>query len=91
MAFIIVTPRRLLAVARRPRVAAAAGALAVSGAVSSASQLLVSGGLLEQAAGARTAYLAVILPSCVVAGLLMAGAAERRPVGLTLGLHRGRG
>jgi hypothetical protein len=35
----------LLALARRPRVAAAAGALVVSGAVSSASQLLVSGGL----------------------------------------------
>jgi len=33
------------AVARRPRVSAAAGALVVSGAVSSASQLLVSGGL----------------------------------------------
>ena len=40
-----VTPRMLLALARRPRVAAAAGALVVSGAVSSASQLLVSGGL----------------------------------------------
>jgi MFS family permease len=40
-----VTPRVLLALARRPRVAAAAGALMVSGAVSSASQLLVSGGL----------------------------------------------
>jgi MFS family permease len=40
-----VTPRVLLALARRPRVAAAAGALVVSGAVSSASQLLVSGGL----------------------------------------------
>ena len=39
------TPRVLLALARRPRVAAAAGALVVSGAVSSASQLLVSGGL----------------------------------------------
>jgi MFS family permease len=41
----IVTPRVLLALVRRPRVAAAAGALVVSGAVSSASQLLVSGGL----------------------------------------------
>ena len=41
----IMTPRVLLALARRPRVAAAAGALVVSGAVSSASQLLVSGGL----------------------------------------------
>ena len=41
----IMTPRALLALARRPRVAAAAGALVVSGAVSSASQLLVSGGL----------------------------------------------
>ncbi|HTU96687.1 MAG TPA: MFS transporter [Solirubrobacteraceae bacterium] len=40
-----VTPRALLALVRRPRVAAAAGALVVSGAVSSASQLLVSGGL----------------------------------------------
>ncbi len=40
-----VTPRVLLALVRRPRVAAAAGALVVSGAVSSASQLLVSGGL----------------------------------------------
>jgi predicted MFS family arabinose efflux permease len=40
-----VTPRGLLALVRRPRVAAAAGALVVSGAVSSASQLLVSGGL----------------------------------------------
>ena len=40
-----VSPRVLLALARRPRVAAAAGALVVSGAVSSASQLLVSGGL----------------------------------------------
>jgi predicted MFS family arabinose efflux permease len=40
-----ITPRVLLALARRPRVAAAAGALMVSGAVSSASQLLVSGGL----------------------------------------------
>ncbi len=40
-----VTPSVLLALARRPRVAAAAGALVVSGAVSSASQLLVSGGL----------------------------------------------
>ena len=39
------TPRVLLALARRPRVAAAAGALMVSGAVSSASQLLVSGDL----------------------------------------------
>jgi MFS family permease len=39
------TPRTLLALARRPRVAAAAGALMVSGAVSSVSQLLVSGGL----------------------------------------------
>ncbi|HEX3978100.1 MAG TPA: MFS transporter [Solirubrobacteraceae bacterium] len=39
------SPRVLLALARRPRVAAAAGALVVSGAVSSASQLLVSGGL----------------------------------------------
>ena len=39
------TPRGLLALVRRPRVAAAAGALVVSGAVSSASQLLVSGGL----------------------------------------------
>jgi MFS family permease len=39
------TPRVLLALARRPKVAAAAGALVVSGAVSSASQLLVSGGL----------------------------------------------
>jgi predicted MFS family arabinose efflux permease len=39
------TPRVLLALARRPRVAAAAGGLMVSGAVSSASQLLVSGGL----------------------------------------------
>jgi MFS family permease len=41
----VVTPRGLLALVRRPRVAAAAGALVVSGAVSSASQLLVSGGL----------------------------------------------
>jgi len=40
-----ITPRALMAVARRPRVSAAAGALVVSGAVSSASQLLVSGGL----------------------------------------------
>jgi MFS family permease len=40
-----VTPRGLLALVRRPRVAAAVGALVVSGAVSSASQLLVSGGL----------------------------------------------
>ncbi|HEY2317915.1 MAG TPA: MFS transporter [Solirubrobacteraceae bacterium] len=40
-----VTPRVLLALIRRPRVAAAAGALVVSGAVSSASQLLISGGL----------------------------------------------
>jgi MFS transporter len=40
-----VSPRALLALARRPRVAAAAGALMISGAVSSASQLLVSGGL----------------------------------------------
>jgi MFS transporter, YNFM family, putative membrane transport protein len=40
-----VSPRVLLALARRPRVVAAAGALVVSGAVSSASQLLVSGGL----------------------------------------------
>lgn len=40
-----VTPRVLLALARRPRVAAAAGALVVSGAVSSATQLLISGGL----------------------------------------------
>ncbi|MGZ4176198.1 MAG: MFS transporter [Solirubrobacteraceae bacterium] len=40
-----VTPRVLLALARRPRVAAAAGALVVSGAVSSACQLLISGGL----------------------------------------------
>ena len=39
------SPRVLLALARRPRVLAAAGALMVSGAVSSASQLLVSGGL----------------------------------------------
>jgi hypothetical protein len=39
------TPRALLALVRRPRVLAAAGALMVSGAVSSASQLLVSGGL----------------------------------------------
>ncbi|HEY1566016.1 MAG TPA: MFS transporter [Solirubrobacteraceae bacterium] len=39
------SPRALLALVRRPRVAAAAGALVVSGAVSSASQLLVSGGL----------------------------------------------
>lgn len=39
------TPRVLLALARRPKVVAAAGALMVSGAVSSASQLLVSGGL----------------------------------------------
>ena len=39
------SPRVLLALARRPRVIAAAGALMVSGAVSSASQLLVSGGL----------------------------------------------
>jgi MFS family permease len=39
------SPRVLLALARHPRVAAAAGALVVSGAVSSASQLLVSGGL----------------------------------------------
>jgi hypothetical protein len=39
------SPRALLALARRPRVLAAAGALMVSGAVSSASQLLVSGGL----------------------------------------------
>jgi hypothetical protein len=41
----IVTPRALLALVRRPRIAAATGALVVSGAVSSASQLLVSGGL----------------------------------------------
>ena len=40
-----VTPRVLLALSRRPRIAAAAGALVVSGAVSSASQLLISGGL----------------------------------------------
>ncbi|HYZ80712.1 MAG TPA: MFS transporter [Solirubrobacteraceae bacterium] len=40
-----VTPRVLLALCRRPRVAAAGGALVVSGAVSSASQLLISGGL----------------------------------------------
>jgi MFS family permease len=40
-----VTPRVLLALIRRPRVAAAAGALVVSGAVSSACQLLISGGL----------------------------------------------
>ncbi|HEX4011095.1 MAG TPA: MFS transporter [Solirubrobacteraceae bacterium] len=40
-----VSPRALVAMARRPRVAAAAGALIVSGAVSSASQLLISGGL----------------------------------------------
>jgi len=40
-----VSPRGLIAIARRPRVAAAAGALIVSGAVSSASQLLISGGL----------------------------------------------
>jgi MFS family permease len=39
------SPRALLALVRRPRVAAAAGALVVSGAVSSVSQLLVSGGL----------------------------------------------
>ena len=40
-----ISPRVLLAVARRPRVSAAAGALIVSGAVSSASQLLISGGM----------------------------------------------
>lgn len=40
-----ITVRALLAVARRPRVSAAAGALVVSGAVSSATQLLISGGL----------------------------------------------
>jgi len=40
-----VSLRGLLALVRRPRVAAATGALVVSGAVSSASQLLVSGGL----------------------------------------------
>lgn len=40
-----ITPRVLVGLARRPRVAAAAGALVVSGAVSSASQLLISGGL----------------------------------------------
>ncbi len=40
-----VSPRVLLALARRPQVAAAAGALIVSGAVSSATQLLISGGL----------------------------------------------
>ena len=40
-----VTPRVLLALIRRPPVAAAAGALVVSGAVSSACQLLISGGL----------------------------------------------
>jgi len=39
------TPRALMAMARRPRVSAAAAALVVSGAVSSASQLLISGGL----------------------------------------------
>jgi hypothetical protein len=39
------TPSTLLAMARRPRVTAAAGALVVSGAVSSVSQLLISGGL----------------------------------------------
>ena len=40
-----ITPRVLLAVVRRPQVSAAAGALVISGAVSSASQLLVSDGL----------------------------------------------
>jgi MFS family permease len=39
------TPRAFLGLARRPRVLAAAGALVVSGAVSSACQLLISGGL----------------------------------------------
>jgi MFS family permease len=40
-----VSPRVLRSLVRRPRVRAAAGALVVSGAVSSASQLLISGGL----------------------------------------------
>jgi MFS transporter, YNFM family, putative membrane transport protein len=39
------SPRGLLSLVRRPRVRAAAGALVVSGAVSSASQLLISGDL----------------------------------------------
>jgi MFS family permease len=41
----VASPRVLLSLARRPRVRAAGGALVVSGAVSSASQLLISGGL----------------------------------------------
>ncbi|MFL5860281.1 MAG: MFS transporter [Solirubrobacteraceae bacterium] len=59
-----VSIRALLALARRPRVAAAAGALVVSGAVSSASQLLVSGGLHRL--GLSTGHIGVAFSAAAV-------------------------
>ena len=47
-------------------------------------------GAVQQAAGDDVAYLAVVMPSLAVAGLLVAGAATRMPV-LRIGLRGGGG
>jgi MFS family permease len=70
-----VTPRALLAVLRRPRVSAAAGALIVSGAVSSASQLLISGGLHRL--GLSTGRIGLAFSAAAVVYILVSAAVVR--------------
>ena len=54
----------------------------LNGAWAAATVLMpIIAGALEQAAGARAAYLAVIVPSCAVAVWLLAGAAGRPLLG----------
>ncbi len=69
------TPRGLLALIRRPRVSAAAGALVVSGAVSSASQLLVSGGLHRL--GLSTGHIGLAFSAAAVVYILVSATVVR--------------
>ncbi|MFZ1996711.1 MAG: MFS transporter [Solirubrobacteraceae bacterium] len=69
------TPRALLAMARRPRVSAAAAALVVSGAVSSASQLLVSGDLHRL--GLSTGEIGVAFSAAAIFYIVVSAAVVR--------------
>jgi MFS transporter, DHA1 family, solute carrier family 18 (vesicular amine transporter), member 1/2 len=70
-----IAPRALWAVARRPRVCAAAGGLVVSGAVSSASQLLVSGDLHRL--GLSTGRIGLAFSAAAVCYIVVSAAVVR--------------
>jgi MFS family permease len=69
------TPRALVAMARRPRVSAAAAALVVSGAVSSASQLLVSADLHQL--GLSTGKIGLAFSAAAILYIVVSAAVVR--------------